>query len=371
MAQTEYDIGPYLIEHHPGGDVLWITFDHAGLPKHQAESRVGWGVQALVPRGWEVLSVKARRADWFTQPQLAAFFRSNKFRRMVADKRRIILYGLSMGGFAALAYSTLIPGSVVFAISPQTTLHPDKVPWEKRFDYALGEDWSGPFGDVADLTPAQAEAYVLYSPLNKFDGPHVDRIAAFQPQTLLPLTGNAHVPGGMLQESGLLKKLVAAIADGPLTRATFDEMCGDLEDSAAYHYYAAQQAEDAETRDTEILRCLACASASRRDFYLQRCSGMRMRSAARAGDLDAVRESLDVLRKCQAWASSIKLKLMALRFLLRVEDHENAILVLEETSQDHPDGHPKLADLVDRVARLTALADAVGRDPDERQAANG
>jgi hypothetical protein len=357
-----FDIGPYVIEHHlgaPDNDVLWITFDHAGLPKHQTEGRVGWGVQVLSPKGWEVVAVKARRADWFTQPQMAAFFRSKRFRRICEGKRRVIFYGLSMGGFAALSYCSLVPGSVAFAISPQTTLHPAKVPWEKRFDYALDEDWEGKFSDVAALTPAHAEAYVLYSPLNKFDGPHVDRIAGFRPLTLLPLSGNAHVPGGLLQESGLLKRLVAALAEGPLTREAFDILCKDLTCSAAYHYYAAQQAVSADTRDAAILRCLELATEARRDFYLQRCGGLRMRAAAREKNRIAVRGSLEMLRRCTGWAGSIKLKLMALRFVLRVEDHEAAALIIEEIAQDHPDGHPKLPELIARADRLAALAGAL------------
>ena len=358
MTRTETDIGPYLIEHYPGGDVLWITFDHAGLPKHAAESRTGWAVHELAKHGWEVLSVKARRADWFLQPEMAAYFRSARFRRIARGKRRVILYGLSMGGFAALGYSTLIPGSVALAISPQTTLHPDKVPWEKRFDYALGEDWAGPFADVAELRPAHAEAYVIYSPLNKFDGPHVDRIAGFEPLTLLPLIGNAHVPGGMLRESGLLKQVVAAVARGPLKPKAFEAMCAGLEDSAAFHYYTAQQATDAYTRDTEILRCLELASDFRRDFYVQRCASLRMGAAARERNRAAVTESLELLRYCSAWESSIKLKITALRFLVRVEDHATAALVLDEIGQAHPEGHPKLPDLAGRVARLAALENA-------------
>lgn len=370
-----FDIGPYLIEHHlgaPDNDVLWITFDHAGLPKHPAEGRVGWGVQALVPKGWEVVSVKARRPDWFTQREMAAFFASKRFRHICDGKRRVIFYGLSMGGFAALAYASLVPGSVAFAISPQTTLHPDKVPWEKRFDYAAGEDWDGPFGDVAVLTPAHAEAYVLYSPHNKFDGPHVDRIADYQPLTLLPLSGNAHVPGGMLQESGLLKRMVAAVAEGPLSRQTFDTFCEDLIDSAAFHYYAAQEAPTPETRDAAILRCLELAPPQRLDFYLQRCTGLRMRSGAQANDRNTVRSSLEILRQCSVWPGSIKLKLMALRFVLRVEDHETADLVIEEIKQDHPDGHPKLPDLIARAERLGALAEAMEGPPETaRKVAHG
>ncbi|MEM0988005.1 MAG: alpha/beta hydrolase-fold protein [Pseudomonadota bacterium] len=346
----------YLIEHYPGDDTLWVTFDHAGLPKHPPEGRLGWAVPALVSQGWEVVAIKARAADWFLRPEIAGFLQSKRFQRILAGKRRVILYGLSMGGFGAMVYASLIPGSVVLAISPQTTLDPAKVPWEKRFDYALGENWTGPFGDVDARAPAHAEAYVLYSPKNRFDGPQIDRLEQFRPITHLALRGNAHVPGGMLQESGLLKLVVQAVAAGPFSAEAFAGMDDVLMKSAAYHYHVAQEAEDTAEREAALERCLQLSSPYRIEFYRQRAASLRMREASKAGDVLGVIDALSQLRRCRAWHGSVTLKLMALRFLLRTNAVDDADGVLREISQDHPEGHPKLADLAERVAELQAAA---------------
>ena len=351
------DTGNYVLEHYPGNDVLWITFDHAGLPEKIAvEERFGWAAPELIRHGWTVLAVKARKRDWFLKPDMAEFFRSDRFREIAEGKRKIILYGLSMGGFAALAFSTLIPGSVVFAISPQTTLHPQKVPWEKRFDYALGEDWDGPFADIATLTPAHAEAYILYSPLNKFDGPHVERISGFQPTTLLGLHGNAHVPAGMLKESGVLKKIVLALADGSFSEAFFDSLQDDLEASAAYHYYLGWETEDPAEREAALEKCLELAGELRYDFYRQRVAGLRLRLAAVEKDRTAAIAAYRELRECPGWDVSHKLKMLSARKLLRAGEFPTAREVITEIQQKHDAGHPKLIQLVERCEEAEQAA---------------
>ncbi|MFK7942125.1 MAG: hypothetical protein AB8B85_04300 [Paracoccaceae bacterium] len=357
----------YLLDYLPGDHTLWITFDHAGLPKHAAEGRLGWGLQELSRNGWSVLSVKARAADWFLKPDLAAFFASAEFARIAEGKTRIVLYGLSMGGFGALAYSTMIPGSVALAISPQSTLDPAKVPWEKRFDYALGEDWTGPLGDLNTLSPAHAEAYIIYSPDNKFDGPHIARLDRFGPLTLLPLAGNAHTPGGVLTEGGFLKSLIAAVAAGPIDASIFEDLAETLESSAAYHYFQGWENPDPEARNACFQRCLELAASEKQQYYRQRIAGCLMRSAAKERDqVGAMRQYKD-LRKCAAWRGSISLKLMAARYLMRVEALEPARSLLTEIKKRHPEGHRKLADLEHHLDKMALEMD---READAADAAS-
>ena len=367
------DTGNYLLEHYPGNDILWITFDHAGLPEKIAvEERIGWAAPELIRYGWTVLAVKARKRDWFLKEDMARFFRSNQFRKIAEGKTRIILYGLSMGGFAALGYSTMIPGSTVFAISPQTTLHPKKVPWEKRFSYAMGENWDGPFADIATLDPAHGEAFVLYSPLNKFDGPHVDRIHDFQPLTLLGLRGNAHVPGGMLKESGVLKKIVQALADGTFSEDYFASLQDDLEASAAYHYYVGWESEDPEEREASLNKCLELAGDLRFDFYRQRVAGLRLRRAAEEKDSVAAIVAYHSLRLCNAWDASPKLKIMTARMLLRAGETAAAREVITEIQEKHIEGHPKLLQLIERCDEQEAEAKAeAASQADQQEAQNG
>ncbi|MEM1299413.1 MAG: hypothetical protein AAGH68_09035 [Pseudomonadota bacterium] len=375
MEMNAIRLENYVLDWVPGNEVLWITFDHAGLPKHRAEGRVGWGIHELSKHGWSVLSVKARAADWFLKPDLAAFFQGPDFARIAKRKKRIILYGLSMGGFGALAYSTMIRRSVVLAISPQTTLDPTKVPWEKRFDYALGEDWTGPIGDINTLTPAHGEAYVVYCPGNKFDGPHMDRLDRFGPVTRLPLIGNAHTPGGLLMEGGLLKEIVAAVGAGPIDASIFDQKQETLEQSAAYHYYTGCNTDDPAEQDAAMARCLELAPAVKQEFYRQRIAGFRMRAAAKAYDHPGTLRHYKDLRKCAAWRGSITLKMMAARYLLRVHALDVAQKVLDEIIKRHPEGHRKLPELqqrYDEVAlEVDRLVDAADAEDAQRKVANG
>lgn len=356
----------YLLEYYAGDDLLWITFDHAGLPKHAVDRRAGWGAPELARHGWSVLAIKARAADWFLKPDLRAFFEGPELAKLTEGRRRIILYGLSMGGFGALGYSTFLPGSVALAISPQTTLDPVKVPWEKRFDYALSEDWTGPMGDINELTPAHAEAYVLYSPGNKFDGPQMARLDRFGPLTRLPLPGNAHVPAGMLKESGILKDLVQAVAAGPFDAGIMDDLRVKLEQSASYHYFLACEIDDLVARETAMQHCLELADPPRQEYYRQRIAGDLIRAAAKSNDREGTLRHCKTLRQCDAWPATLPLKLLTARCLIRVDALEIAGDVIAEAERNHPEGHPRLTamrEVYDFAVRDAAAVAASASDP--------
>ena len=86
-----------------------------------------------------------------------------------------MFYGSSMGGYAALTFSHALPGSIVLAHVPQSTLARDLVPREHRFSEARLEDWSGDFRDAADCRTARA-VYVTYDPFYRPDAQHIARL---------------------------------------------------------------------------------------------------------------------------------------------------------------------------------------------------
>ncbi len=94
-----------------------MSFAHQTLSR----DRDGWGFRWLVRQGFNVLSVKPQANDWYRDESLRAVFRAFYRDRVFADFRRTVFYGGSMGGFAALAFSTVAPGAAVIAMNPQST----------------------------------------------------------------------------------------------------------------------------------------------------------------------------------------------------------------------------------------------------------
>lgn len=81
-----------------------------------------------------------------------------------------------MGGYAALTYADIIGAHRVLAINPQSTLHPGKSTWEKRFGVGRALDWSGPHSDAIDGFTNVEKAYVVVDRMHDDDWQHVKRL---------------------------------------------------------------------------------------------------------------------------------------------------------------------------------------------------
>ena len=114
-------------------DNLSIVFDHmrtrdGDFPKH--------GFPAYYDNT-ALLHIHCRKNNWFLVPDL------NKARRSLAEfsknYSRITAFGSSMGGYGVILFSKKIRYDFVFLASPQFSIFPDFVPFDKRFTSNLEE----------------------------------------------------------------------------------------------------------------------------------------------------------------------------------------------------------------------------------------
>ncbi len=121
-----------------------------------------------------------------------------------------------MGGYAALAYSALVPGATVLAFSPQTSLSRKVARFEQRFRYAQRKwDWSDPaFLDAAASVPAAAEVVVVFDPFVPEDHAHARRIHGRERARRSGLDHLGHKAIRHLKSLGILQPLIADVAVG-------------------------------------------------------------------------------------------------------------------------------------------------------------
>ncbi len=89
----------------------------------------------------------------------------------------MVFAGVSMGGYAAMAFGSLVEGAHVIAVNPQTTLNTDLVPWETRYENGRRQDWTLPLGDAATLTSKLGRVNLFYDPYHALDQQHIDRLS--------------------------------------------------------------------------------------------------------------------------------------------------------------------------------------------------
>lgn len=229
------------IDFLPGGDGLVVSFEPvADQPVPADFSRPVWGQGFLLRRGCSVLGFKRRRSDWYREPLLHRAMRALEAAGFFQSFRRVMFYGSSMGGHAALAYAVVAPGCTVLALNPQSTLAPGRCWFDQRFAGPGAAAWKGDFIDGVDGARAAACVYICYDPYQVKDRLHAQRLPSARRINLrLPFAG--HATPRLLSEVGLLGPVFDKAWAGSLTEAEFRRLARERAKSADYHLRLAER----------------------------------------------------------------------------------------------------------------------------------
>lgn len=202
---------------------LVVTFDNLSNVNNLSPEREPWAYKFVRDNGCSHLSVMARRKDWYRDPQLIAYLEKLAADGFFRQFGKVFLTGTSMGGFAALTFSSLAPGATVISFNPQTTLDESIVPWEERFGFGRQRDWSLPYSDCAFEIDEIENAFVFYDPFFTPDRRHVERLEGDN-VFLLKTWCSGHFSPVFLRKANLLKPVMQHALDGTLTPKVFYKM---------------------------------------------------------------------------------------------------------------------------------------------------
>jgi len=167
------------------GDTLLIAFDRADRVWRDSPDGLPDGFEMVRRRSWSLLSILSEGRTWFRDPALPRFFAALRGTGLLKRYRSVIFYGVGPDcGFAACAFSRIVPGARVLAANPVATLAAREAPFERRFRSARRLDFGGPLGHGGRSLATASEAVILYDPLDTADaaqaalltGPSVTRV---------------------------------------------------------------------------------------------------------------------------------------------------------------------------------------------------
>ena len=199
---------------------LIVSFDNlsdAGNPRFDREP---WAAKFCRDNGWSHLGIFAPGPSWFRSADLIDFLDALRDQGFFEPFDDVTFCGASMGGFAAMVFSSLSPDSKVLAFSPQSTLDQSLVPWENRFQRGHDQDWNLPYSDAVDHVSSARRVYVVYDPMDAGDKQHVQRLSG---SNVIHLTtiGLGHKSAMSINRMERLKDVMHAAVDGTLTQAQF------------------------------------------------------------------------------------------------------------------------------------------------------
>ncbi|PHS19403.1 MAG: hypothetical protein COA78_00830 [Blastopirellula sp.] len=201
-------------------DRLLVTFDNLSNVNDDAPDRGPWAYKIAREAGHSHLGVMAHVSDWYRNAALIERFQTLAAQGFFDGYERVVFAGVSMGAFAALKFSSLVPGAHVVAINPQSTLDPALVPWETRFESGQRQDWNLPLPDGAALTSGAARVSIFYDPYLDLDKKHIERFSGDNIRVFNCWFSN-HKTAVFLRKIGALKPIMTHAIMDELTEPEF------------------------------------------------------------------------------------------------------------------------------------------------------
>ena len=166
----------------------------------------------FVHRGINAICIVPARNDWFQHAEMGRVVDAI---RRAARGLRLVGYGGSMGGFAALAFSESLGLDSVVAVCPQVSIDPALAPFEQRWPHeaaAIAEDGGFSWDGIEHVAPLR-RGWLIYDPAT-VDGLHAARITARHGIGEVRLRLGGHAPMLALQQGGLYTAMLTDMLTG-------------------------------------------------------------------------------------------------------------------------------------------------------------
>jgi tetratricopeptide (TPR) repeat protein len=191
-----------------------VTFDNYGSPP--GFDRPCFGEAFLAARGVSVISVLGKGNDWYQYPDTPLAL--DAVRRAVAGAERVVTYGSSMGGYAAIRFADAVGAHACLALSPQYSNDPAKVPFEWRWGQeARSLSWRPELDGVISCS---IRPILVFDSANE-DSRHAAMIARDVAVELVAIPYAAHPATTYLHAVGMLERIVFEVIDDRFDRAMF------------------------------------------------------------------------------------------------------------------------------------------------------
>jgi hypothetical protein len=242
-----------------GGRIAYVTFD--SYTDDRTLERPGFGEGYFRARGIDTIHVLSRDNHWYQYPELP-----DALATVAAATRgydRVIAYGSSMGGFAALRYGAACGATIGLALSPQYSVDPVVASFDRR--------WAKDVARItfrADDVPPLAIQYIVYDPCDPQDRQHFALFAARAAVRGIAIPHGGHPVGGYLVETGRLNLLLAAIETGEFDHRDFARELRSLRRQSGHYFFTlAKRIPIHRPRQKVLLAAMAVETQSDNPIY--------------------------------------------------------------------------------------------------------
>jgi hypothetical protein len=263
-----------------GSELLVVSF--ANWSASPGLRKPGFGEEFCKKYGFDAVHVTAARNHWFQDPGFEPMLQA--IAAAAVGYRRVVTYGASMGGYAAIRAAGALGAQRCVAVSPQYSVDPARAPWETRW----AADRAAIRFDEAELERAPGVEYLIaYDPWEPLDRRQVDEIMRRVPVTPFRLPFAGHATLRFLEESGLASAVMRGLLAGEAAPQDFrGEVRARRRGTAVYWRSLSEEARLSDAaRDAVLSRAVELAPDD---------LAMTVRLAAhrlKTGDLEGARDT--------------------------------------------------------------------------------
>ena len=228
-----------------------------------------FGVNVFDKYSLNVVYVICTGPHWYQYPDTEAA--TSAIAAYTKGFSKVITYGTSMGAYAALLFSRPIGAHAVLSFSPQYSLDPQKVPFEKRWRDHLSEI-NELHGFVSDNMETglilDGQVIIMYDPLDD-DSKHVALLRNIRPLSEVVLPFSKHRSLRVLSEVGLASQILRSIVDTEIDTVQLRSSFRALRrGSATYMAYLARHLEKFNKQSAKTAALLAARHTKDDDFEM-------------------------------------------------------------------------------------------------------
>ncbi len=162
-------------------------------------------------RGFAQLCIATRKNDWFINPDTYGL--EAMLKTLGPHYKNVHMMGFSMGGYGAFRFARSARANYVLAVSPQFSIHPDVVPFDRRFrSDAAGFDAA--LGNLATFARPGLQGVIVTDPFRRLDLMNAQMIMEVFPRIQLARLGFGGHPATTLlrrrNKSGIVQRMALA-----------------------------------------------------------------------------------------------------------------------------------------------------------------
>lgn len=196
----------------------------------------GFGEVYLEKKGVSAIHFISKANHWWQTPEPLEAIAKLRTAGLIPSDRRLILYGSSMGGYAALIYSRLLKPDQIIIFSPQYSIDAAKVPFEPRWrNYAA--QLSFDHDDMPAGLDADVPVKVIFDPFFRPDARHVDLIETLRPVERVSIPFAGHNTARVLGELNMITETTDSLILGGFSFGDFSRRYRKQRQSASLFWH--------------------------------------------------------------------------------------------------------------------------------------